>query len=182
MDKFNLPIPKPGLCRCGCGRKTTIAKLTINKRGIKKGRYYKYAKGHNRNNIIANNIKFTVDMKTGCWNWDGCINDKGYGIICINRIRYRAHSYIYSIYKKRIRDNEELDHICNNPKCVNPNHLRSVTHKFNVRRCKRVKLNIYKVNEIRELYRSGYKMRELSKKHKTCISNISNIINNKIWT
>ena len=181
MNKFNINIPY-GTCHCGCGKKTNISKRSIKSRGIKEGEPCKYVTGHDSKKRLSNKIKFTVDIKTGCWNWTGNFRAGGYGYISIRGKKYNAHALIYKIYQKVIRENEELDHICNNPGCVNPNHLRSVTHKFNVRRGKTVKLNMDTANKIREDYKSGYKMRALSKKYKICLSNISDIINNKIWT
>lgn len=36
-----------GLCKCGCGKKTSISKVTDHRRGNIKGKPVKYIKGHN---------------------------------------------------------------------------------------------------------------------------------------
>lgn len=40
----------------------------------------------------------------------------------------------YELHKGSIPEGLELDHLCRNPRCVNPDHLEAVTHKENVRR------------------------------------------------
>lgn len=77
--------------------------------------------------------KISIDPKTGCWNWKGNINGTGYGRVWIKGQRQMAHRVVYRLLKGNI-GNKQLDHICCNRKCVNPNHLQPVTAKENCRR------------------------------------------------
>lgn len=46
----------------------------------------------------------------------------------------RAHRFAYELHKGPIPKGLEIDHLCRNTLCVNPNHLEAVTHRENVRR------------------------------------------------
>ncbi len=62
----------------------------------------------------------------------------GYGQIgCqIDGINYLwlAHRVVYELLIGLIPENMELDHLCRNTWCVNPDHLEPVTHSENIRR------------------------------------------------
>lgn len=78
-------------------------------------------------------LKFIkVIQESECWEWQGYINDSGYGIFAINRgDRLRAHRVSYSVFKNTPNIKMIIDHICRNRKCVNPDHLREVTPQIN---------------------------------------------------
>lgn len=70
-----------------------------------------------------------------CWIWIGAKTIKGYGIFCLNGTNTTAHRAIYQIENGIIKDKSlEVDHLCKNIKCVNPNHLELVTKKENLKR------------------------------------------------
>ena len=72
-----------------------------------------------------------VDITNSCWNWEALCNKDGYGRINSNGTMLLAHRYIYEILENHIPIGLELDHLCRNRKCVNPNHLDIVTKKEN---------------------------------------------------
>lgn len=70
----------------------------------------------------------------GCWRWNRYINPRGYGIVHLSERSVMAHVLSYTISKGPVPEGLELDHLCRNKSCVNPDHLEAVTHKENVRR------------------------------------------------
>jgi len=72
-----------------------------------------------------------IDTTSHCWIWTSTTNNKGYGRFSVNAKPVLAHRFSYELFKGDIPTGMELDHLCRNPKCVNPNHLEAVTHKEN---------------------------------------------------
>lgn len=70
-----------------------------------------------------------IICENGCWEWVGgrC---KGYGSWG-GRL---AHRIVYRLERGAIPGDQELDHLCRNPLCVNPSHLEPVTHGENLAR------------------------------------------------
>lgn len=77
--------------------------------------------------ILFNSI---CDIKTKCWNWTS-YNHGGYGIIKINKKNIRAHRMSYEIFVKKIDKNMQINHLCHNRLCINPNHLEELSHAEN---------------------------------------------------
>lgn len=80
----------------------------------------------------------TVTNEQGCWLWQGPKKATGYGLFGIyeeGRSRVvSAHRWSYEHFVGPIPAGMELDHVCRNRECVNPDHLEPVSHAENVRR------------------------------------------------
>jgi hypothetical protein len=82
------------------------------------------------------NTKISPEPNSGCWLWVGADNGIGYGIVGVpgRRSPMLAHRALYEHVNGPIEPGLELDHLCRNPTCVNPDHLEAVTKKENLRR------------------------------------------------
>lgn len=69
-----------------------------------------------------------------CWLWEGAADAIGYGKFNPGARLIGAHRYSYQSMVGAIPAGLYLDHLCRNPRCVNPDHLEPVTHAENVRR------------------------------------------------
>lgn len=80
------------------------------------------------------------ESENGCWEWIGTTLSTGYGVLrhnlgYKNNKTYLSHRVSYHFFKEdKLIDGLVVDHICNNPSCVNPNHLRQLTIYENVLR------------------------------------------------
>src|SRR6476620_542625 len=63
-----------------------------------------------------------ITKTDSCWIWGGGIKSKGYGYLYIKRSSFTAHRVSYSLYVGNC-DNLLVLHKCDNPPCVNPDHL-----------------------------------------------------------
>lgn len=70
----------------------------------------------------------------GCWNWPTRIAKNGYGRISHGNRDYLAHRVFYTAYKGLPDADLDIDHLCRNRRCVNPDHLEAVTRKVNLNR------------------------------------------------
>lgn len=76
-----------------------------------------------------------VEKTAGCWIWKAARDRDGYGFFTpIHGKHLRAHRVAYELLKGPIPEGLQIDHLCRNTSCVNPNHLEPVTHLENNRR------------------------------------------------
>jgi len=133
-----------------------------------------------------------------CWEWMGYKNKDGYGRISIGRKLYSTHRLVYELMKGNILHNEVIMHLCNNPSCCNPKHLKCGTQEDNIYQMyeegrdrhmiqegelnNNSKLSNEKVIEIRKLYSSGnHSQRQIANQYNINQALVSGIINKKLW-
>ena len=68
-----------------------------------------------------------------CWMWVGTTED-GYGRFWDGERLWVAHRWLWTQLVGEVAEGLQLDHLCRNRACVNPDHLEPVTQTVNVRR------------------------------------------------
>ena len=168
-------------CACGCG-KTLLQK-------DKYGRNRKAIIGHhNRNKGLKKFWDMLKEDSNGCWNWTGCKTNKGYGDLQVDGKRYLAHRLSYELEYGVFDKNMEILHLCDNPLCCNPKHLKLGTHLENMHDAiikgrmitGKNTFSDNDISKIRKLYFSTkLSQHEIAKIFKTHPSYICRIVNNK---
>jgi len=135
-----------------------------------------------------------VDHKNECWIWLGYIAKHGYGVSSYRSRTMLAHRLSWIIFKGELDNNLDVCHKCDNPKCVNPNHLFLGTARDNVQDCFNKKRKSHKgekhpgskiqekdVIEIFHLRKIGFTHQKIADKFKLTQSCISNILHRRLW-
>lgn len=135
-----------------------------------------------------------VEKTESCWNWKASKHLFGYGWFRFEGKTTTAHRVSYILHKGTIPKGAHILHSCDNPRCVNPKHLRIGTNSDNREDCVRknrqtkgsknggAKLNEDSVISIRlEYNRNKATQRSLARKYKVSLTLINRIVNKKIW-
>ena len=83
---------------------------------------------------IPPRIASKIDFTGPCWEWIASLNWDDYGQTWYEGRQWRIHRLIWTLLVGPIPTGLELDHLCRNPPCCNPDHLEPVTHTINVLR------------------------------------------------
>lgn len=173
------PIPR-GLCQCGCGERTNLARQNDTTLGYTKGEPVFYIAGHaTRRTPHAYEVR-DCGYVTPCWVWVRRLTALGYGWVKPpgSDGPTLAHIAYWEERHGPVPERLELDHLCRNPPCVNPDHLEPVPHVENLRRGAGTSLTAADVRAIRT---STDTPLALAQRHGVSRSNIYNVLHFKSW-
>lgn len=69
------------------------------------------------------NSKFGIRLPDGCWTWIAGKNARGYGQFRVKGRTYLAHRVAFQSANGILPADQVVRHKCDNPECVNPEHL-----------------------------------------------------------
>jgi hypothetical protein len=123
---------------------------------------------------------YTPD-RSDCWEWQGALDVHGYGVMKGRK----AHRISYELHKGPTEDKHVL-HTCDNPPCVNPDHLYLGDDADNVRdmleRERQNNRTIYSdevVEEIRRRYSEGERQVDLAMEFGMSQPHVSRLVRSK---
>lgn len=141
--------------------------------------------------------KVKIGNPDECWEWQGGKTASGgYGKYGSHKQNILAHRFSWELTNGKIPDSLFVLHKCDNPGCVNPNHLFVGTQQDNVtdRELKMrgnqpkgekhgmARLSFSQVNEIRQRYASGtISQSELGKEYGVTQPMIGKIVRRENW-
>jgi hypothetical protein len=192
------------MCRCSCGTERLVRSVYLRKNlskscGCLVGETSK--KRHVENRTPENFQKRfwqKVSKSDECWTWIGSKDCDGYGVMSqhVNGIakQRKAHIISYELHFGEIPTGICVLHKCDNPSCVNPEHLFLGTQADNQhdrknkgRQAKgeangRAKLTEQDVRDIRYLYKTvDISQTGLANKYGVSQYSISQVVLNKKW-
>lgn len=74
----------------------------------------------------------SMSVVTGCWEWCGYREKAGYGRVMWQRKSERAHRLSWMAFCGPLPKGAHVLHKCDNPPCINPDHLSLGTHADNM--------------------------------------------------
>jgi hypothetical protein len=148
-----------------------------------------------RNLPIRERIELHITSKKDCWITDYRVNTKNQQLITIDGKNFRLTRIAYEVYREKVPKNLSVYHTCNNPYCINPDHLFLGTKAENARNTKRKnrqakgstisnsKLTEVQVVRIKNLLLEGeLTFAEIGKIFCVCAGTIQGINNGRVWT
>ncbi len=189
------PIPY-GFCHCGCGETTPISPRSSRNRGLIRGEPIRFIHGHNGRAGCAHSSQagvkaepwgpnlWTVEDRgfiTPCWIWRRSLSRKGYGWRKYRGRNTGAHRIAWIEAGREIPSGLQLDHLCRQRACVNPDHLELVTLTENVRRGANTKLSPDDVRRIRAAAADGEPKLHIARRFGVADATVHDIVHLRSW-
>lgn len=131
----------------------------------------------------------------GCWLWKGNINSKGYASMHVKGLgKVECHRIAYLVWVGEIESGLQVRHTCDNPPCINPEHLVLGTIADNMRdKVERnrqlrgethnlAKLTEVAVRDIRRRRAAGERLKPLAEQYGVSETMVSYVVRGKNWS
>jgi len=122
---------------------------------------------------------------SGCWEWADARDTRNYGALRYERVTLKAHRVAYELWVGAIPDGHGVLHSCDNPPCINPDHLSTGTHADNMRdmasraRSCKTKLSWDQVRDIRT--REGHSGSSMAREFFVSRATVYRILHGETW-
>lgn len=130
--------------------------------------------------------------ESGCWEWRGRRDKKGYGVIALKDVRQTfVHRVAYDVWCGGLDSTLSVCHSCDNPPCINPEHLFQGTTLDNIQdMTRKFRGNTTKLTEdsVRDIWTVGKavgndrKRRTAAKKELAAKYGVSRSAITKVWS
>lgn len=132
---------------------------------------------------------------SGCWEWQRARDPHGYGRTWLDGRTFLAHRAAYLLFRGDIPPGLDVCHHCDNPPCINPEHLFLGTHLDNMRDMfakgrriaakgeghARARLTAPQIADIRRRVRAGETQAALSAEFGVSAPHINRIVHRRVW-
>ena len=144
---------------------------------------------------LVQRLTLSVIRVGSCAEWIGAANSEGYGYIYFNKSSWRLSRLIWTAMNGKIPKGKIVCHSCDNPPCIDPNHLFLGTKgSNNTDRAQKgrnrdqdgennssSKLTSAQVRLIKTLVAQGVPRKEIAAVHEISRQTIDLIVNRKRW-
>lgn len=150
-----------------------------------------YVRGDLKTRLLGH-VRVTA---SGCWEWTGHRNAGGYGTIWSGHDTPKmmlAHRASWRVHVGQIPDGMDVCHRCDNPPCINPEHLFAGTVSANIKDCAEkgrwgpprtgsgerhpnAKISDADVLAIRRLRAAGLKQKDIAAQYRIAQSRVSQL-------
>jgi HNH endonuclease len=137
-----------GLCKCGCGNRTPVAKRNEYRRGHVKGEPIPVLHGHNRRPRPPHFRLVRAGHDSPCYMWNHGKTSAGYAQTSFGRSTKLVHRLTYEAANGTVPKGLELHHLCEHRDCMRPDHMVPLTHAEHARISSYAKLTMQAAREI----------------------------------